>query len=78
MSPVTQYGFVDLVSCLGQGYVPTSTSVDDECYNGLEEPSAVGISPVDVFEAIRASNTVAKATPVSAPSPDPSISSDVV
>lgn len=62
LSPVSQRGFVDLASCLDNGYVPTSVDGSDESYNGLEEPSAVGSLPTDVFEALRASQAVSEAS----------------
>lgn len=61
---VSQRGFIDLAQCIGQGYVPTAVDDSEESYNGLDVPDAVGAMPVDVFEAIRASNVIGKATVV--------------
>lgn len=64
---VPQYGFIDLAKCFSQGFVPTSVDIGDELYNGLDEPSAVGAQPVDVFEAIRASHAVSGSSSSSEP-----------
>lgn len=70
ITPVSQHGFIDLTSCLDNGYVPTGVDGSEGSYNGLDEPSAVGSQPTDVFEAIRASHAFSEAsTSSSAPSP---------
>lgn len=62
MSPVSQNGFIDLAACLDNGFVPTDIDDSEASYNGLDQPSAVGSQPTDVFEAIRASQSVSKAS----------------
>lgn len=52
ISPVDQYGFVDLKSALANSAVPSVMPGADLDYNGVEDPSAIIGKPRDVFEVI--------------------------
>lgn len=53
LSPVDQFGFVDLNECLANGEVPSTVSDTEDSYNGIEDPSEILGKPSDVFDAYR-------------------------
>ena len=53
LSPVDEFGFIDLVECLAKGEVPASIGNTDELYNDIDDPSTIIGKPRDNFEAIR-------------------------
>lgn len=52
ISPVDQFGFVDLKSALANSAVPSVMPGADLDYNGVDDPSAIIGKPRDVFEVI--------------------------
>lgn len=52
ISPVDQYGFVDLKSALANSAVPSVMPGAEVDYNGVEDPAAIIGKPRDVFEVI--------------------------
>lgn len=53
LSPVDEFGYVDLVECLAKGEVPASLGNTDDVYNDIDDPSTIIGKPRDNFEAIR-------------------------
>ena len=60
IAPVDQVGFVDLHKAFLTGVVPGDLVVNEESYNGVEEPASLVGRPRDVFEAIRNGQAVQK------------------
>ena len=54
ISPVDQFGFIDLKSALATGVVPSQLPDSDSDYNGIESPEAILGKPRDIFEAMDA------------------------
>lgn len=54
ISPVDQFGFIDLKSALATGVVPSQLPDSDLDYNGIDNPEAVLGKPRDIFEAMDA------------------------
>lgn len=52
-TPVSQYGFVNLVESVRNGVVPSSISDTEVEYNDIEDPASILGKPHDVFEAYR-------------------------
>lgn len=52
ISPVDQFGFVDLKSALANSAVPSVMPGAEVDYNGVDDPSAVIGTPRDIFEAM--------------------------
>lgn len=50
---VDQFGFVDMVSALDTGYIPSEISDTSEAYNDIDDPSSIMGKPRDPFEAMR-------------------------
>ena len=67
ISPVEQFGYIDLVAANLTSSVPASITVDEAKYNGIEDPGAIAGRPRDVFEQAQASKAVLG---YKAPSPD--------
>lgn len=72
---VDQVGFVDLHKAFVTGVMPGDLVVDEESYNGVDEPASLVGRPRDVFEAINKAKYVqesaAKANAAAASSADP-------
>lgn len=52
LTPVDQFGFIDLKSALDSSIVPSQMPDSDIDYNGMEDPNQVLGKPHDIFEAI--------------------------
>lgn len=61
LSPVDEFGYVDLVECLAKGEVPASIGNTDDVYNDIDDPSTIIGKPRDNFEAIRMMDGIKKA-----------------
>ena len=53
ISPVDQFGFIDLAECLLNGEVPASVADSEDQYNGIEDPGEILGKPADVFDAYK-------------------------
>ena len=53
ISPVDQFGFIDLAECLLNGEVPASVADSEDQYNGIEDPGEILGKPSDVFDAYK-------------------------
>lgn len=60
-TPVSQYGFIDLVEAVNNGAVPTYLSDTEVAYNDIEDPESILGKPRDVFEAYRMQDYVKNA-----------------
>lgn len=58
ISPVEQFGYIDLVAANLTSSVPASITVEDAQYNGIEDPGAVAGRPRDIFEQAQGSKVV--------------------
>lgn len=71
ISSVDQVGFVDLHDAFVNASIPGDLSVNEESYNGVDDPASLVGRSADVFEAFRKASAVksaeaanaAKATP---------------
>lgn len=52
IKPVSQTGFIDLVSAYQNNCVPSQLPNSESDYNGIEEPESILGKPSDVFEAM--------------------------
>lgn len=52
ISPVEQFGFIDLKSALESSIVPSQLPESEADYNGIDEPAQILGKPHDIFEAI--------------------------
>lgn len=52
IAPVEQFGFVNLVESLANGFIPTEISNTEDSYNDIDDPSLIVGKPRDTFEAI--------------------------
>lgn len=53
ISPVDQFGYVNIIESLENGVVPSSISNTELDYNEIEEPCSIIGKPSDIFEAYR-------------------------
>lgn len=61
LQEVDQFGFVDLVKSISEGFVPSDIGVSAESFDGQEiDPESLIGKPSDVFEAIRIQDDLAK------------------
>ena len=58
ITPVDQFGFIDLKSALASGVVPSVMPDSDVDYNGVDDPDSIIGTPRDVFEAIDMQNAL--------------------
>lgn len=56
--PVSQTGFVDLAKANATSEIDVPVAVEDERYNGIENPNSIGERPSDVFEQMQANKTI--------------------
>lgn len=54
LTPVDQFGFVDLKVALAESVVPSQMPGADSDYNGIDDPGQVLGKPSDIFEALDA------------------------
>lgn len=69
LTPVDQYGFIDLKSALENSVVPSQMPGSDEDYNGIDDPSKILGTPRDIFEAMDAQKAVEAAAAAAAQEP---------
>lgn len=60
ISPVSQFGYVDLVESVANGVVPSVLQMQDSRFNGVEDPRALVGKPSDVFEAYKMAHYIAE------------------
>lgn len=70
LSPVEQFGFIDLKTALENSVVPSQMPGADEDYNGIDDPSKVLGIPRDVFEAMDAQSALEAAAAAAADKKD--------
>lgn len=56
---VEQTGFVDLKAANVSSSIPAIDGLEDERYNGIEDPRSIGTRPSDQFEAMQANKSIA-------------------
>lgn len=61
LSPVEQFGFIDLKTALSESVVPSQMPDSDADYNGIDDPDKILGKPADVFEAVDAQKAIEKA-----------------
>lgn len=61
---VEQFGFIDLAESYANGYVDGSLEIDDETFNGIEDPANIGVKVTDPIEAVQRISNIRNA-PVS-------------
>lgn len=59
ISPVEQFGYIDLVAANLTSSVPASIQIEEVKFNGIEEPGAIAGRPRDVFEQAQGSKVIA-------------------
>ena len=69
LQEVEQTGFVNLVQALGHNVIDGNLELDDEKFNGIEEPAAILGRPKDGFDAMHYRETISG---YKAPSNNPS------
>lgn len=52
ITPVDQYGYVDMKSALANSVVPSVMPGAEVDYNGIDDPASIIGKPSDIFEAI--------------------------
>lgn len=52
LTPVDEFGFIDLKSALHNSVVPSQMPESETDYNGIDDPQQILGKPHDVFEAI--------------------------
>ena len=57
LSPVEQFGFIELKDALANSIVPSQMPDSETDYNGIDEPDKVLGKPRDIFEAMDAQKT---------------------
>lgn len=62
---VEQFGFVDLKAANVTSSIPVIDGLDEERYNGIDDPRSIGARPADQFEAAQASKAISGYTPPS-------------
>lgn len=55
---VEQFGFVDLCKANETSTVPAVDGLDEDRYNGIEDPNSIGARPRDVFEQMQANKQI--------------------
>lgn len=52
LTPVDEFGFIDLKSALENSVVPSQMPESETDYNGIDEPQKILGKPHDIFEAM--------------------------
>lgn len=60
LQDVDQFGFVDLNEAIANGVVPSDLNVNEETFNGIEDPRSIIGKPMDTFEAYRMASYIAE------------------
>lgn len=58
VSPVDQFGFLDIRKTFESGSIDGNVSIRDESFNGVMDPDTLLNRPLDQFEALRQLNFV--------------------
>ena len=58
ITPVDQYGFIDMKTAFDSSIVPSQLPESDSDYNGIDDPSDIVGKPRDIFEAIDSQKAV--------------------
>lgn len=66
LTPVDQFGFIDLKVALDSSVVPSQMPGSDADYNGIEDPEQVLGTPRDIFEAMDAQKALEAAVSAAA------------
>lgn len=59
IAAVEQTGYVDLKAANASSSIPAVDGLEDERYNGIEDPRSIGTRPSDQFEAMQANKSIA-------------------
>lgn len=62
LTPVDQYGFIDMKSALANSVVPSVMPGAEVDYNGIDDPASILGKPSDIFEAIEMQRAVEAAS----------------
>lgn len=60
IAPVDQVGFIDLHDAFVNGSIPGDLGVNDESFNGVDDPASLMDRPSDKFDAYRKADYVHK------------------
>lgn len=55
---VEQVGFVDLKAANVSSSIPAIDGIEEERYNGIDDPRSIGARPSDQFEAMQANKSI--------------------
>lgn len=59
IAAVEQTGYVDLKAANASSSIPAVDGLEEERYNGIEDPKSIGARPSDSFEAMQANKSIA-------------------
>lgn len=60
---VDQFGFVDIAKANATSSIDVQLQLQEERYNGIEDPRSIGTRPSDIFEAAQANKVIAGYVP---------------
>lgn len=60
---VDQFGYVDIAKANATSSIDVQLQLQEERYNGIEDPRSIGARPSDIFEAAQANKAIAGYVP---------------